>query len=159
VIGVGQSGGRLAAAARGLGMEVLSVRSTSGPAELATLLARADFVSVHCPLTPATRGLFDDAAFARMKPGAFLVNCARGAIVERTALERALASGRLGGFGADTYWEEPWDAADPLWARDDVVALPHIAGSSAEAFARNADIVAENVRRAMRGEELLHRVA
>src|SRR5207247_4691275 len=104
LVGRGQSGARLAAAAAALGMEVVAVTSASGPEAFRDLLARADVVSIHCPLTPATRGLFSDDAFARMKPGALLVNCARGPIVDRPALERALAGGRLGGFGVDTHW-------------------------------------------------------
>jgi phosphoglycerate dehydrogenase-like enzyme len=159
VVGLGRSGARLAHAARALGMEVVSVRSGSGGDAFFHLLARADVVSIHCPLTPATRSLFDDAAFARMKPGALLVNTARGPIVDRGAVERALGSGHLGGVGLDVHWEEPWDPADPLYARDDVVALPHLAGSTEEAFARLAGLVAENLRRLEAGEELLHRIA
>jgi len=161
VVGLGQTGQRLAAAARGLGMEVVAVGSRSTVAERDALLARADFVSLHCPLTPATRGMIGAAAFAAMKPGAYLVNCARGAIVDRAALEQALASGRLGGVGLDVYWDEPWDPADPLYARDDVVALPHIAGSTVESFARIADAVAGNIGRIMRGDVagLANRVA
>lgn len=158
IVGLGRSGSRLAGAARALGMSVVSVRSTSTPAEIESLLRVSDFVSIHCPLTPATRGLFDDAAFARMKPGARLVNCARAAIVDRAALQRALETGRLAGAGLDVHWDEPWDPRDPLFARDDVVALPHVAGSTEESFARIADVVAENVRRLMAGEPLLNRV-
>jgi phosphoglycerate dehydrogenase-like enzyme len=158
IVGLGRSGTALARAAEGLGMRVVSVGSASGPDDFARLLAGADVVSVHCPLTPATRGLFGDDAFARMKPGALLVNCARGAIIDRGALERALAAGRLGGVGLDTYWAEPWDPDDPLFARDDVVTLPHTAGSTAESFARIAAVVADNVARVMRGDEPLHRI-
>lgn len=160
LVGRGRSGSRLAAIGEALGMRVLAVDSKSSRADLEAVLAEADFVSLHCPLTPATRGLLDRAAFARMKEGAFLVNCARGPIVERGALEEALASGRLGGVGLDTYWAEPWDPADPLYAREDppVVTLPHIGGSTREAFGRIADTVVENVARVMRGEEPLHRV-
>jgi phosphoglycerate dehydrogenase-like enzyme len=159
LVGRGQSANALARAAAALGMEVLSVGSTSPPRAFDELLARSDFVSIHCPLTPATRGLFDDAAFARMKPGAYLVNCARGPIVDRGALERALASGRLGGVGLDVHWNEPWDPSDPLYAREDVVALPHIAGSTEEAFGRLGDLVAANIARVARGEPPLYRIA
>jgi phosphoglycerate dehydrogenase-like enzyme len=156
VVGLGRTGRALAAAAEALGMRVRSVTSTSPLAELEALFAESDVISIHCPQTPATTGLFDRAAFARLKPGAFLVNCARGPIIDRDALEEALASGRLGGVGLDVYWEEPWDPADPLYARDDVVTLPHIGGSTAEAYERIAGIVAENVRRTLAGEPLLH---
>src|SRR5207249_3454468 len=73
-------------------------------------------------------------------------------------LGRELASGRLGGFGAGVHWREPWDPSDPLYAREDVVALPHVAGSTEEAFERLAAVVAENLRRVVGGEELLHRI-
>lgn len=159
VVGMGQAGTRLARAAEALGMRVLGARSSTSRAELLALCAQADVVSLHCPLTPRTRGMLDAEAFAAMKPGALLVNCARGPIVDRGALTAALESGRLGGAGLDVYWEEPWDPNDSLLLRDDVVTMPHIAGSTEEAFGRIADIVAENVRRAVAGEPLLHRVA
>lgn len=159
VVGMGKSGTALAQAARGLGMKVVGIRSASTPAELEALLAAADVVSLHCPLTDATRGLFGRAAFARMKRGALLVNCARGAIVDRTAALEALAGGQLSGFGIDAHWQEPWDPDDPLYARDDVVTLPHVGGTTEESFGRIADVVVENVRRVARGEEPLHRVA
>ncbi len=158
VIGLGRSGTRLAAAARALGMEVVAVRSSSSRPELEALLARADFVSLHCPLTSGTRGLLGAAELALMKRDACLVNCARGPIVVREALEEALAEGRLGGAGLDVFWEEPWDPDDPLFAREDVVTLPHIGGSTVEVFARVADLVVENIRRLLAGEELLHRI-
>lgn len=159
VVGLGQSGSALAEAARGLGMRVVGVRRASTKAELDTLLAEADVVSLHCPLTDATRGLFDRAAFARMKPGALLVNCARGAIVDRDAVLEALQAGTLGGFGIDAHWREPWDPRDPLYLRDDVVTLPHVGGTTEESFGRIADVVVDNVRRVAAGEPLRHRVA
>ena len=158
VIGLGRSGTRLAAAAEALGMEVVGVRSSSSREELDALLSRADFVSLHCPLTPETRGLLGAAELALMKPDAVLVNCARGPILQREAIEAALAEGRLGGVGLDVFWEEPWDPDDPLFAREDVVTLPHVGGSTVEVFARVADLVAENLRRLVAGEELLHRI-
>lgn len=159
LVGRGRSGSRLAVAAEALGMEVVAATSRSSRVELEALLARADVVSLHCPLTPATRHLIDAAALARMKPGAFLVNCARGEIVDRAALEAALASGHLGGVGLDVFWQEPWDPADPLFRRDDVVTLPHVGGSTREAFTRIADLVAENIQRLRTGQPLLHRIA
>jgi phosphoglycerate dehydrogenase-like enzyme len=159
VVGLGKSGSRLAAAASALGMNVVSVRSTSTREDLLDLAARSHFISVHCPLTPSTRGLIDADVLSRTMPGAFLINCARGPIVDRGALIEALASGRLGGAGLDTFWIEPWDPHDPLFAREDVITLPHIAGSTEEAFARIADIVAGNIGRVLRGEPPIHRVA
>ncbi|MFO0586321.1 MAG: NAD(P)-dependent oxidoreductase [Polyangiaceae bacterium] len=159
VVGAGQSGSRLAKAAEALGMRALPIRSRTPRADFLAMCTVADVVSVHCPLTPDTRGLIGAEVLAAMKPGALLVNCARGPIVDRAALVRALESGRLGGVGLDVFWEEPWDPHDPLFQRDDVITLPHVGGTTVEAFTRIADIVGENIRRMLAGEELLHRVA
>jgi phosphoglycerate dehydrogenase-like enzyme len=159
IIGPGRSGRALAGAAEGLGMTVRSIGSRDRRDALVELMAQSDVISLHCPLTAATRNLIDDDALARVKRGALLVNCARGPIVDRAALERALDDGRLGGVGLDVYWQEPWDPDDPLFGRDDVITLPHVGGSTEQAFARIADIVAGNVSRVMRGESPLHRVS
>jgi phosphoglycerate dehydrogenase-like enzyme len=84
---------------------------------------------------------------------------ARGAVIVRAALVAALADNRLGGVGLDVHWEEPADPADPLYADPRVVALPHVGGSTIESFGRIAEVVADNVRRLVRGEPLRHRVA
>lgn len=159
LVGNGQSAQRLRAAAEALGMRVVAVDSRSSDDALLAMLAASDVVSLHCPLTARTRGLIGVRTLAVMKRGALLVNVARGPIVDRGALEAALASGALGGVGLDVFWQEPWDPADPLWRHPDVVTLPHIGGTTAEAFGRIADIVAANVDRVLRGEPLLHRVA
>ena len=159
VLGMGQSGSRLARAAEALGMRVLGARSTTSRAALLAMCTQADVLSVHCPVTPTTRGLVDAELLAALRPGAFVINCARGPILDRPALTAALERGHLGGVGLDVYWEEPWTPTDPLFLRDDVVTLPHIAGSTHEAFTRIADIVAENIRRLPTAEPLLHRVA
>jgi phosphoglycerate dehydrogenase-like enzyme len=156
LIGRGGQGSRVKALAEAFGMRVVTVHSKSTREELHALLVQSDFVSIHCPLVEATRDLFDDDAFARMKPGAHLINVSRGPIVNRTAMERALD--RLGGVGLDVLWKEPWDPNDPLFEHPKVVVLPHVAGSTEEAFGRIADVVVENVRRIERGEPLLHRL-
>jgi phosphoglycerate dehydrogenase-like enzyme len=158
VIGLGKAGSKLARAAEALGMEVVSVRSTSTRQNLEDLLERSDFVSLHCPLTAATQNLLGEAELSRMKKGSCVINCARGGLIDRGALEAALAAGHLGGVGLDVYWAEPWDPADPLYQRDDVVTLPHVGGSTVEVFARVADLVVENIRRVAVGEPLLHRI-
>ncbi len=159
VVGTGRTGSALAELARGIGMEVRALGSRRDDSEWTAFLAGADFVSLNCPLTAATRGLMDDRAFALMKPGAVLINCARGPVIDRAALERALAGDRLGGVGLDVFWREPWDPADPLFAHPRVMVLPHVAGSTEEAFDRIAQICADNILRVSRGEEPLHRVA
>jgi len=159
VVGTGRTGGALAALAGAIGMEVSVIGSRRTDAEWAGFLASADVISLHCPLTDATRGLIDDRAFSLMKPGALLINCARGPVIDRGALERALAQGRLGGVGLDVFWREPWDPADPLYAHPRVLVLPHLAGSTEESFDRIARVCADNILRVSRGEEPLHRVA
>jgi phosphoglycerate dehydrogenase-like enzyme len=159
VVGLGRSGRALAEIAEGLGMTIVAARRSSPAGELERLWSEADVISLHCPLTETTRGLVDATTLARMKRGALLINCARGPIVCRAAVQAALESGHLGGLGLDVFWEEPWHPDDPLYRRDDVIVTPHIAGATAEALARIADIVCENIVRVARGEEPLHRVA
>ena len=159
VIGMGRSGSAVAERARGLGMTVIPLGRGATPGEREAFFARCDAITIHCPLTPDTRGMIGAAAFAAMRPGALIVNVARGAVIDRTALVEALAGGRLGGVGLDVHWDEPADPGDPLYADPRVVALPHIAGSTVEAFSRIADVVLENLHRLETGGPLIHRIA
>ncbi len=156
IIGMGRTGSALAQRALALGMDVIALHR--GAEDRAAFFAACHAVSIHCPLTPATRGLLDAAAFAALRPGAIVVNCARGGVIDRAALAAALASGRLGGVALDVHWDEPADPADPLYADPRVLAMPHVAGSTQEAFGRIADVVADNVGRLARGEPLRCRV-
>ena len=137
-LGLGEVGREVAQRARAMGMKILYYQRTRLPEEVErqydaeyvpfeALLERSDFVSVHLPLTDATRGMIDRAAFARMKPGAILANISRAHIVDRDALIEALDSGRLGGAGLDVHYEEPGRADEPLKAYPNVVLSPHIA--------------------------------
>jgi phosphoglycerate dehydrogenase-like enzyme len=151
IVGVGASGRALARIGRGFGMDVIGVRRApaeeadfswvGGADQIDELLGRADYVSLHAPLSAETRGLIDARRLALMKPTAFLVNVGRGALVERDALLAALRERKIAGAGLDVYWEEPPDPADPLFALDNVVATPHVGGVSHEALARIADRV------------------
>ncbi len=122
------------------------------------LLEAADVVSLHVPLTPETARMMDADAFARMRPGAVLVNTARGGLVDEAALLRALDGGRLAGAGLDVFDSEPLPADHPLLARDDVVVTPHVAWLTQETLARSVATAAENCRRLAAGEALLHRI-
>jgi phosphoglycerate dehydrogenase-like enzyme len=125
---------------------------------LAELLAEADVVSLHVPLTPATSHLIDAAALGRMKPGAVLVNTARGGLVDQAALVAALRDGRIGAAGLDVFEDEPIGAGDPLLALPNVVVTPHVAWVTTGTFDRSFALAAENCRRVAAGEALLHRV-
>jgi len=159
VVGMGRSGTALADRARALGMHVIALARDASRDDRLRFFATCDALSLHCPLTPATRGLLDAAAFAALKPGALVVNCARGGVIDREALIGALAGDRLGGVGLDVFWDEPADPHDPLYADPRVVVLPHVAGSTREAFGRIVDVVVDNLARLERGEALRHRVA
>ncbi len=126
---------------------------------LETLLTEADIVSLHVPLTPETERMIDAAALARMRPGAVLVNTARGGLVDQPALVDALRSNHLAAAGLDVFAAEPTDPADPLFALPNVVVTPHIAWITTGTFDRSFSIAAENCRRVATGEPLLHRVA
>lgn len=127
--------------------------------DLATLLAESDVVSLHVPQTAETAGMIGAAALARMKPGAVLVNTARGGLVDEAALHDALVRGHLGAAGLDVFAQEPTPSDNPLLALDNVVVAPHVAWLSTGTFARSFDLAAENVRRLEAGADLLHRVA
>jgi len=102
--------------------------------------------------------MIDAAALGRMKPGAVLVNTARGGLVDQVALTEALATGRLGAAGLDVFADEPADPADPLFRLSNVVVTPHVAWLTAGTFARSFEVAAENCRRLAAGQDLLHRV-
>jgi phosphoglycerate dehydrogenase-like enzyme len=125
---------------------------------LDALLAEADIVSLHLPLTDETANLIDTAALARMKSGAVLVNTARGGLVDQAALTEALASGRLAAAGLDVFAEEPPDTTAPLFRLPNVVLTPHIGWLTTGTFDRSFALAAENCRRVATGEQLLHRV-
>jgi D-3-phosphoglycerate dehydrogenase len=117
------------------------------------LLGRADIVSVHAALTPDNRHLLDARAFGRMKPGAFLVNVARGALVDEAALLAALASGHLGGAALDVFEVEP-PMNRELLAHPNVIPTPHLGASTHEAQQRAGTDTVDEVLRALRGEPL-----
>jgi phosphoglycerate dehydrogenase-like enzyme len=125
------------------------------PEDLSELLARSDFVLLSLPLDEATRDLMNRETLARMKPGAFLINLSRGGLVDRDALEEALAEGRIGGAGLDVFWEEPPDPDDPIF-RHNVLATPHVAGSTDVSMGGIVAAVAENIRRVASGARPLN---
>lgn len=153
-LGLGEIGREVAIRAKAMGMDIVYHQRTRLPeaveqesgARYVTfedLLEGADFVSIHLPLTDATRAMIDRAAFERMKPGAILVNISRAHIVDRAALIAALDSGRLGGAGLDVHYEEPGAPDEPLKSYRNVVLSPHIAVAAREHnMADTAELVA-----------------
>lgn len=139
VVGFGRIGRAVARRAAAFGMKILAVDPhVPGTDKLADALPQADFVVLACALTSETRGLIGAQALARMKPGAFLVNVARGPIVDEAALVAALEAGRLAGAGLDVLETEPPRPGHPLLARDDVVVTPHVGAFIDTAFERMA---------------------
>jgi len=164
LVGYGEVPRRLAPVLAALGARVIYTARTpkpdavGEPRGLADLLAEADIVSLHLPLTDDTAKLIDGAAIARMKPGAVLINTARGGLVDEAALLAALATGRIAAAGLDTVAAEPAGRDNPLFALDTVVVTPHIAWLTPETLARSLGIAFENCRRIGAGERLLNQV-
>lgn len=123
------------------------------------LLAHSDILSLHVPLTGATERIINAAALAAMKPGAVLVNTARGGLVDAAALHAALANGHLAGAGLDVFDAEPAPADNPLFALPNVLVTPHVAWITQETLRRSMVVAFENARRIAQGTDLLHRVA
>lgn len=160
LVGFGNSAQRLAPVLAALGARVVyTARSAREvPYEylpLDRLLAESDVVSLHIPLTGETRGVIDPLA---MKPGAVLVNTARGELVDEARLVQALTSGHLRGAGLDVFAAEPVPAGNPLLALPSVVLAPHIAWLTPETLVRSLKVAHENCRRLIAGEPLLHQV-
>ncbi len=155
IVGVGNIGSVVADRARGLKMKVVGYdpflskeaakRMEIELVDLETLFARADYVSVHVPLTAETRGIIDDGAIEKMKPGVFILNCARGGVVDEDALARGLQSGRVGGAAFDVFGKEPPPADHPLLGLDNFICTPHLGASTDEAQENVAVAVAEQI--------------
>jgi phosphoglycerate dehydrogenase-like enzyme len=164
LVGAGMVPRALVPMLRGCGAEMVYWSPREHPelgmrrCELPELLSAADIVSLHLPLVRDTEKLIDAAALARMKPGAILVNTARGGLVDEAALVAALTSGRLRAAGLDVFAEEPVSPDNPLLALDNVVLMPHVAWLTPETLDRSLGIAVENMRRLRAGGELLHRV-
>ena len=182
ILGYGSIGREVARLASAFGMHVLAMARTGRtpdrgyqlpgtgdpggtipvrfypPSELREMLAQSDYVVLALPLTPATTHLIGEAELRAMRPGAYLVNIARGPIVDETALAAALREGWIAGAGLDVFEVEPLPPGSPLWDMDNVLISPHIAGHSPLYNERAAALFAENLRRYVAGELLLNLV-
>ncbi|MCC7359211.1 MAG: hypothetical protein IT317_07030 [Anaerolineales bacterium] len=174
IVGFGASGRELARRARpfGLRLAAIDIRDVPAaeaqefglefvgePAALDAQLALADVVSLHLHLTAETRHTLDARRLSLLKPSAYLINVARGALVDEAALTAALAAGRLGGAGLDAFSQEPPDPRAPLFQLPNVIATPHIAGVTDGTSRKRAQCCADNVDRVAAGLEPLYRVA
>lgn len=166
IVGIGAIGGRLARLAKAFDMRVIGVRrdpkAGKGEADrvlgldgFGEALPEADFVALCCPLTPQTERLMNARAFARMKNSAYLVNVARGRVVDEEALVAALRSGQVAGAGIDVTVEEPLPDSSPLWDMANVLVTPHTAGETRRYEDNVIDILLDNLGRLWRGEETL----
>lgn len=127
--------------------------------DLAALVAQSDIVSLHIPQTPETTNLFDERMIRSMKPGAILVNTARGGLVDETALQRALEDGHIRSAGLDVFATEPVAPDNPLLSMDQVSVAPHLAWLTNETFERSIDVAVANTRAIASAGDLVHRVA
>ncbi|WP_068875607.1 MULTISPECIES: 2-hydroxyacid dehydrogenase [unclassified Phenylobacterium] len=163
-VGYGGSASRLGAALEALGASVIYTARSAKPdlpgrfVPLEKLLETADIVSLHLPLTPQTERMIDTGALAAMKPGAILINTARGGLVDEPALISALVSGHLRGAGLDVFDREPVDPDNPLLGLPNVVLAPHQAWLTPETLDRSLAAAFENIRRLQAGEPLLNQV-
>jgi D-3-phosphoglycerate dehydrogenase len=156
IIGLGRIGKIVANRAGALGMKIVGydpfVASEQmrdleiETASLDEVLSRADFLTIHTPLTPETRGLIDASALAKMKPGARVINCARGGLIDECALYEAITSGKIAGAALDVFEQEPPPSDHPLLSLNEVIATPHLGASTTEAQEGVAFTVAEQMR-------------
>ncbi|MFB6079533.1 MAG: D-2-hydroxyacid dehydrogenase [Haloferacaceae archaeon] len=169
VVGLGTLGEGTATRADALGMDVVGVRRSDEPVpgvseiyhpdELHEAIADARFVTVAIPHTPETEGMFSTPEFETMRDDAYLINVARGPIVDEDALADAVADGTIAGAGLDVFETEPLPADSPLWDLEEVIISPHRGSATNRYHLDIADLVKENVRRYQAGEDLKNRVA
>ena len=166
VLGLGELGAAAAGALSALSFDVMGwsrrpkhlpgIACVHGPDALDELISKVEILVIMLPLTQSTKGLMDDARLRRMKPGAKLINVARGAIINEEALAAALREGHLGGATLDVFDREPLPDESPLWRMPNVSITPHLASIPVPESAARA--VAESIRRVARGETPLHQV-
>jgi phosphoglycerate dehydrogenase-like enzyme len=164
VVGMGSIGQEVGRKAKAFDMKVIGMRKSRAPSEYADemvdeselpyLLAQSDFIILAVPLTSETRHLIGEVAFGCLKPSAYLINIARGDVVDEKALTDALAQKKLAGAGLDVFETEPLPADSPLWQMENVIITPHMAGYLPDYLGAAAEVFLENLRRYVRGERL-----
>jgi len=166
IVGMGRIGSRLATLAKAFDMRVIGIKRDpsrgKGAADdvvtqdkLLGVLPEADFVALTCPLTPETEKLIDARALAAMKPSAYLINVARGRVVDEPGLADALGKGGIAGAAVDCVWDEPLPVTSPLWKTNNILITPHTAGETRRYEDNVIDLLLENLDRLWRGEAVL----
>lgn len=167
LVGLGSIGREVTKRASGLGMRVIAVRKSADKreiegvervfptSELDRMVAEADYVVIAAPRTRETEKLFDTQRIARLKPGAFLINVSRGALVDEAALAEALRNKELAGAALDVFAEEPLPPESPLWDLQNLLLTPHTAAVTDKLWQRHYALVHENLRRFLSGQPLL----
>jgi phosphoglycerate dehydrogenase-like enzyme len=169
VIGMGGIGREFAARARGLGLKVLAVRENPakgrgladavfGPDKIEEVLSQADYVLLCTPVTPATKHIINAARLKKMKPDAYLINVARGTLIDERALIAALKERQIAGAALDVFEQEPLPADSEFWSLDNVLITPHTAAVTEQLWDRHYDLIVENLRRFLDGQPLLNQV-
>lgn len=164
LVGYGQVPSRIAPVLKAMGAEVIytnlrsSKENIEGRCDLDALLARADIISLHVPLTPQTKHMINEETLAKTKKGVIIVNTARGGLIDEGALIEGLENGHVAAAGLDVMEREPALADHPFYNMDNVVLAPHIAWLTPETLARSLDVAFENCRRIQRNEALMFQV-
>jgi len=169
VIGMGGIGREFVARAKALGMKVLAVRENPGKglegadavfasAQIDQVLPQADYVLLCTPVTPATTGIINASRLSKMKPDAYLINVARGPLIDETALLDALKHRRIAGAALDVFNEEPLPANSPFWSLDNLLITPHTAAVTARLWERHYRLIVDNMQRFLSREPLLNEV-
>jgi phosphoglycerate dehydrogenase-like enzyme len=172
IVGLGHIGREVARLGKAFGMKVMATRRSAGraasaryvdvllpPGQLTRLLSESDFVVICVPLTPETNGLIGEEELGAMKPSAYLINVARGKIVDEEALVKALQEKRIAGAGLDVFATEPLPTDSKLWELPNVILSPHISGGMEDYSEQATGIFCENLKRYLRGERLINVVS
>jgi phosphoglycerate dehydrogenase-like enzyme len=169
VIGMGSIGREFAARAKALGMRILAIRENPakgldgadavyGSAQIDDVLPQADYVLLCTPVTPATTGIMNAARLGKMKPDAYLINVARGPLIDEAALLDTLQHRRIAGAALDVFNQEPLPADSPFWSLDNILVTPHTAAVTDRLWERHYRLIVDNMKRFLAGERLLNEV-
>jgi phosphoglycerate dehydrogenase-like enzyme len=169
IVGMGSIGREFAARAKALGMKILAIRENPakglegadavyGSSQIDEVLPQADYVLLCTPVTPATTGIMNAARLSKMKPGAYLINVARGPLIDEAALLDALQHRRIAGAALDVFNEEPLPANSPFWSLDNILITPHTAAVTDRLWERHYRLIVDNMKRFLTGQRLLNEV-